>query len=1070
MKNSIAIKFIVPAASAIILLFIISGFIIINIVVGNLETRVVNGNLVTKNNISTILDNEIASLTDQVKSSDRTLKHLTLSKGAPSLGAPVVVGTKTVSDLLFGASPTSKNYESVDKATELAGGTATIFVKSGSDYVRISTNVKKDDGSRAIGTVLDAKGKAYKSINEGQAFYGVVDILGKKYVTGYEPIKNSASQVIGIWYAGFPISGLTKLGNDIAKMRVLDNGFVAMLDNTGKLLFNSDNMQKSELERILKSNDEEWVIERDTNNSAKFEIVLAYPKSDFAATRNQLILWISLGTLLLMTLLMLTIYIIVKKLIIRPVKELEAAAVKIADGDMNLNIAYHSNDELGKLANAFVSVSNTLKSLSGDINIVIAGTANGNLNTRAEAGKYHGAYHGIVDGLNKTIDALANPLNLAATYVDQISKGIMPPYITEEYKGDFNEIKVNLNECIKAISSMITDTQMLVGAASNGDLSVRADGTKHNGDFRAIILGINQTIDNIANPLEMASENIERIANGDLPELITKEYKGDYNKIKNSLNMCITNVKEIIHGIGRITESIEEGKLDDRGHADAFHGDWSNLVKGINNIIESLLKPLNITTGYIEQIATGIIPELITDNYRGDYNKIKVNVNKLITALSEITAIAENISVGQLDNTINLRSKNDTLMIALRTMTTSINGLVNDINDVAKAAIAGKLSTRADSNKHRGDYKAIIDGFNSTLDEILAPVNEAVENMKKLAVGDWRESMNGDFQGDHAILKDSINGTIDSMNDLLSQVATTIEEVTRGAMQVSDASTALSQGATEQAASLEEITSSMSEITSQTKLNAENATTANVLTNNAKDAAEQGSKEMEELNKAMEAITASSQNISKIIKVIDEIAFQTNLLALNAAVEAARAGRHGKGFAVVAEEVRGLAARSAEAAKETADLIDSSIRAVATGQIITDRTGQVLGEIKNSAVKAADIVAEIATLSNEQAGAISQINEGLFQIDKVTQTNTASAEESASASEQLSDQASNLQDMIAKFKLKNVTINAGSGRSLSNGHRNSYALRAPEASYTSQESEYEPSSIISLDDDDFGKY
>jgi len=210
----------------------------------------------------------------------------------------------------------------------------------------------------------------------------------------------------------------------------------------------------------------------------------------------------------------------------------------------------------------------------------------------------------------------------------------------------------------------------------------------------------------------------------------------------------------------------------------------------------------------------------------------------------------------------------------------------------------------------------------------------------------------------------------------------------------------------------------MTEIGSQTRHNADSAQQANQLAGAAKGAAEKGSARMGEMVKAMGEINASSQEIAKLITVIDDIAFQTNLLALNAAVEAARAGRHGKGFAVVAEEVRNLAARSAKAAKETSELIESSKSKVGNGTEIANQTAAALLEIVEGVTKAADLVGEIAAASNEQAQGIAQVGQGLSQIDKVTQQNTATAEETASAAEELASQASVLQEQVAQFKLK----------------------------------------------------
>ncbi len=242
------------------------------------------------------------------------------------------------------------------------------------------------------------------------------------------------------------------------------------------------------------------------------------------------------------------------------------------------------------------------------------------------------------------------------------------------------------------------------------------------------------------------------------------------------------------------------------------------------------------------------------------------------------------------------------------------------------------------------------------------------------------------------------------------------DQVASASMQISSASQSLAEGASEQAASLEETSASLEEIASMTKRNAENAVNAKELANETRSAAEEGSSNMEEMNHAMTDIQSSSDNIAKIIKTIDEIAFQTNILALNAAVEAARAGEAGMGFAVVADEVRNLAQRSAQAAKETAEKIEDSIRKSANGVQISSKVTSSLTLIVTKARQVDELVAEIATASREQSQGLDQVNTAVTQMDKITQTNAASAEESASASEELNAQAATLRDLVSELQ------------------------------------------------------
>jgi len=297
-------------------------------------------------------------------------------------------------------------------------------------------------------------------------------------------------------------------------------------------------------------------------------------------------------------------------------------------------------------------------------------------------------------------------------------------------------------------------------------------------------------------------------------------------------------------------------------------------------------------------------------------------------------------------------------------------------------------------------------------------VGEIKDRMHSLAEGDLSAESTYDFQGDFVLIKDSINEHVRNLNLIMTEINSSSSQVSSGAKQVADGAQSLAQGSTEQAAAIEELSSSISEIAEKTKTNAATADKTSTLSATIKENAEKGSRQMDEMILAVNDINEASRNIGKIIKTIDDIAFQTNILALNAAVEAARAGQAGKGFAVVAEEVRNLASKSAEAAKDTGNMIQSSMEKAELGSRIAGETAASLNEIVIGINESSGLITEIAKSSEEQSLGIEQINTGIDQVAQVVQQNSATAEESAAASEEMSSQSNILQQLIAQFTLK----------------------------------------------------
>jgi methyl-accepting chemotaxis protein len=627
-------------------------------------------------------------------------------------------------------------------------------------------------------------------------------------------------------------------------------------------------------------------------------------------------------------------------------------------------------------------------------------------------------------GVNDTLDSVIGPLNVAAKYVDSISKGNIPAKITDTYNGDFNTIKNNLNQCIDAVNALVTDAAMLAKAAVDGKLATRADASKHFGDYRKVVQGVNETLDSVIGPLNVAAKYVDDISKGNIPAKITDTYNGDFNTIKNNLNQCIDAVNALVADAVMLSKAAVEGRLATRADASKHHGDYQKVVQGVNNTLDAVIGPLNVTAKYVDSISKGEIPAKITDNYNGDFNLIKNNLNQCIEA---------------------------------------VNMLVGDAILLAKAAVEGKLTTRADATKHAGDFRKIVEGVNQTLDAVLEPINEAAQVLEKLSQRDLRARVKGNYQGDHAKIKESLNATGEALHDALLRVAVAVDQVSAASGQIASSSQSVADGASQQASALEETSSSLESMSAMTKRSADNAQQANGLAQTAKGAATEGAVAMEQMGQAMTKIRASAEGTSQIIKDINEIAFQTNLLALNAAVEAARAGEAGRGFAVVAEEVRSLALRSKEAAMKTEVLIKESVRQAEEGEVTAKGVSSKLGEIVTGVTKVTDIVAEISASAKEQSGGIDQVNRAVTDMNKVTQQNAANSEESSSAAAELSSQSEELASMIGAFQLARQT-NTHSAAKLHKAPERK-AMTGKSAAGGNGKSARRPEDVIPLDDE-----
>ena len=341
-----------------------------------------------------------------------------------------------------------------------------------------------------------------------------------------------------------------------------------------------------------------------------------------------------------------------------------------------------------------------------------------------------------------------------------------------------------------------------------------------------------------------------------------------------------------------------------------------------------------------------------------------------------------------------------------------------EVEGLVGAAAMGDFSRRMDLAESTGFFRTLGEGINRLVETTETSLSEVIRVLKALAAGDLTERVTGEFDGAFAELQQNTNNTIEQLETLIGEVNEAVDSIGSASREIAAGNTNLSQRTEEQAASLEETASSMEEMTSTVRQNADNARQANQLAQGAREVANNGGAKVREVVRSMGEITESAQKIENIISVIDGIAFQTNILALNAAVEAARAGEQGRGFAVVAGEVRTLAQRSAQAAKEIKDLIGESVKSVESGNALVDEAGRTMEEIVNSIKRVTDIMSEISAASEEQSQGIEQVNTTVTQLDEMTQQNAALVEEATAAAGAMEQQAERLAESVRVFRLR----------------------------------------------------
>jgi len=478
----------------------------------------------------------------------------------------------------------------------------------------------------------------------------------------------------------------------------------------------------------------------------------------------------------------------------------------------------------------------------------------------------------------------------------------------------------------------LKDINNLVQSATAGQLSDRLNLKNIDGFSHVMGENINNLLDAIESPFNVIKESLAKVAEGILPDRITTEYQGDFDVLGKSMNRTVNTLKGFIDSIHYVSSEHDKGDIDVAIDTNMFKGAYKTMAEGINTMVAGHIA--------VKKKAMACVKEFGEGNFDAPLEQFPGKKAFINDTIEQVRA--------------------------------NLKALIADTSLLSEAALDGRIQTRADANKHLGDFRKIVEGVNATLQTIVEPI---------------------------------------------ITVKTAVDSISTAAKEISAGNADLSHRTEQQAASLEETASSMEELASTVKHNAENARQANQMALTASDVAVKGGSMVQQVVETMYSINESSRKIVDIISVIDGIALQTNILALNAAVEAARAGEQGRGFAVVASEVRNLAQRSAAAAKEIKGLIGASVEKVEDGSKLVSEAGKTMDEIVQSVKQVASIISDIAVASEEQSAGINQINMAVSQMDDVTQQNAALVEQAAAAAESLEEQAETLAQTVAQFRL-----------------------------------------------------
>lgn len=635
------------------------------------------------------------------------------------------------------------------------------------------------------------------------------------------------------------------------------------------------------------------------------------------------------------------------------------------------------------------------------------------------------------EALRASMIDMANNLN---HYVDQYLRLLVLPNIAFAIQNDKDSIVANaaaqagINDNMQSLILHLLDQEMELADAIE-------DSVMHSTYTARRVFLVIGTITmvlsvffavtiakSITKPIGQIMDVANNVSQGKFNVNLATGARDETGMLATSFGVVVSNINNIVIDINNMREEHEHGNIDTRLASERYNGAYKEISDSINTMVNSYVVIIKDILAVLTDITEGSFTKDMQE-YDGKDMGVKAVVSELkhevTTIVGEIDKFVTACSNGDLHHHASvgdMQGKWADIINGLNRVLEEIAVPLDESQIVLNAIAHGDFNTTVKGN-YKGAFLEMKNNLNDTVAATSSYINEISDNLSFVARGDLTHKISREYMGQFNSIKESINIISDMLSKTMGEIVDVANHMLAACEQVAGGAMSLADGATRQAAAIEELTASVESVNEKTRLSAENATSANEFSKKTSVSASAGNEDMKEMVVSMERIKESSNDISRVMKVIDDIAFQTNLLALNAAVEAARAGEHGRGFAVVAGEVRNLAAKSQQAAHETNDMVEDSNNRVVQGMASANTTATTLEGIVGDVRRFSELTGEIASMSEEQADSISQISIGLNEISQVIQASSATSEEFAATAQELNAQAESLKQMVTEFKL-----------------------------------------------------